>query len=49
MGGGFVDDEGDNAPLLGGKKGPWQILDGVLNHCGFGKTQTKLFIIRPPY
>ncbi len=45
MGGGFVDDEGDNAPLLGGKKGPWQILDGVLNHCGFGKTQTKLFTL----
>ena len=42
MGGGFVDDE---QPLLpNGQKGPWQILDGVLNHCGFGRTQTQLFI-----
>ena len=43
MGGGFVDDE---QPLLpNGQKGPWQILDGVLNHCGFGRTQTQLFIL----
>eukprot|EP00944_MAST-04C_sp_MAST-4C-sp1_P007023 g7023.t1 len=43
MGGGFVDDE---QPLLpNGGKGPWQILDGIINHCGFGRTQTQLFIL----
>lgn len=45
MGGaGVIDDE--SATLLpGGRKGPWQVLDGVINHCGFKTVQWQLFVL----